>query len=94
MEDATLYSLTSRLELVYLIEELFRVVPFLQPYLKYIHIITGPTKSPRVLARVNVPNKSERLVIGKKQIKNIWNPREFEPRKCSKLDNTTANVLK
>ena len=94
MEDATLYSLTSRLELIYLIEELFLVVPFLRRHLDRLHIISGPNNVPRILARVNLDDKRKRLVIGKRQIDNIDNKKEFSPNLCTKLDNRTAKVLK
>ncbi|KAB7504016.1 hypothetical protein Anas_11516 [Armadillidium nasatum] len=81
MEEATLYSLKSRLELIYLIEEMLLVSPYLQKVLRKIHLIIPP-KNPFLFVKVNYPKKDKRILYGARN-------EEF----C-KLDNDSAHILK
>ncbi|XP_042227245.1 transient receptor potential channel pyrexia-like [Homarus americanus] len=91
LEDAILYSLTSRLELVYLTESLFLQCPRLRSYIDKIHvmlgskywpILSGTEKGSILYAQINNPKKRKRLISGENQ--------EFQ----SKLDDDTAECLR
>lgn len=82
VDDAVLYSLISRLELIYLIESLFLHCPGLRSYVSKVHLLTGSHNSPVLHAKINKMNKNERLATGKNYDK------------YSKLDNRTAINLR
>ncbi|XP_042215207.1 uncharacterized protein LOC121861485 isoform X2 [Homarus americanus] len=82
VDDAKLYSLTSRLELVYLTESLFLSCPGLRSYVDKIHLLSGCKYRPILFAQINKPKKEERLISGKNK--------EF----LSKLDDDTADCLR
>lgn len=82
VDDAVLYSLISRLELIYLIESLFLHCPGLRSYVSKVHLLTGSHNSPVLHAKINKINKNERLATGKNYDK------------YSKLDNRTAINLR
>ncbi|KAK7018098.1 hypothetical protein SK128_011452, partial [Halocaridina rubra] len=81
VEDAILYSLTSRLELVYLIESLFLKFPGVKKHVSKMHLLTGSRNSPILRARINKAKK-ERLVAGKSYTRYIA------------LDDDAANTLR
>lgn len=62
VEDARLYSLTSRLELVYLVETFF--IYFLRRYVGKIQLLSGPDSAPSLLVKINEPKKGQRLLSG------------------------------
>lgn len=64
VDDARLYSLTSRLELVYLVETFFIKFPYLRRHIGKIQLLLGPDNAPSFLARINKPKKDERLLSG------------------------------
>ncbi|XP_068240435.1 transient receptor potential channel pyrexia-like isoform X2 [Palaemon carinicauda] len=82
VDDAVLYSLTSRLELVYLIESLFLNVPGMRSYTSKVQLLTGSHNSPVLKAMINKINKGERLLAGKHHDQR------------SKLDDDTTNNLR
>lgn len=82
VEDARLYSLTSRLELVYLVETLFLYCPFLRSRIGRIQLLSGPDNVPSLLVKINNPKRSERLLSGRAH--NI----------PSKLDGDTTECLR
>ncbi|XP_064122020.1 uncharacterized protein LOC135226418 isoform X2 [Macrobrachium nipponense] len=65
VDDAVLYSLTSRLELVYLIESLFLNFPGMRSYTSKVQLLTGSHNSPVLQATINKAKKGERLLSGK-----------------------------
>nr|XP_045591985.1 transient receptor potential channel pyrexia-like isoform X2 [Procambarus clarkii] len=82
VEDAMLYSLTSRLELVYLIESFFLTCPGLQSHINRVQLLSGAKYTPILYAQMNKPIKKQRLLSGKHK--------EFQ----SKLDDYSAECLR
>uniref|UniRef100_A0A2P2I232 Transient receptor potential cation channel protein painless-like n=2 Tax=Hirondellea gigas TaxID=1518452 RepID=A0A2P2I232_9CRUS len=81
VEDAILYSLKSRLELVYLNEQLFLKLPFLHKLLPRLQVLDN--KHRRLRVKINKLPKSQRVLLGE----------DGYGTKC-KLDNRTAEVLR
>ncbi|KAK8732563.1 hypothetical protein OTU49_006822 [Cherax quadricarinatus] len=82
MEDSTLYSLTSRLELIYLIESFFLTCPGLGSHIDKVQLLSGDKYKPIIYAQINKHIKKHRLLSGKKK--------EF----LSSLDDHSAECLR
>ncbi|XP_071542183.1 transient receptor potential cation channel subfamily A member 1-like isoform X3 [Panulirus ornatus] len=82
VDDAILYSLTSRLELVYQIESMFLRCPGLQSYVDRLQLLLGTKNQPVLFALINNRVKKQRLLSGKSK--------EYS----SKLDDDTAECLR
>lgn len=81
VEDATLHSLTSRLELIYLIESLFLRCPGLHSHMEKVQLLSGNKYKPVLYAQMNKHIKKQRLISGKEQFR-------------SKLDDYSAECLR
>lgn len=82
IDDAQLYSLTSRLELVYLTEFLFLICPGLQSRIDRLQLLSGTKYKPILFAKINKRIKKERLLSGKRE------------ENTSKLDDDTVECLR
>lgn len=82
VDDAKLYSLTSRLELVYLVETFFLRCPFVRSFMGNVQLLSGPGNAPSLKVRMNDHKKNQRLLSG----------RDHNTR--SKLDNDSTECLR
>ncbi|KAK3875628.1 hypothetical protein Pcinc_019516 [Petrolisthes cinctipes] len=98
VDDAELYSLMSRLELVYLIEAVLLwclskcYTSVLKSHLGSLQLLSGHRYSCRLLAKINRTEKKQRLLVGK--ISEDRSKFVEENPSPSKLDDTTAQCLR
>ncbi|KAK4294867.1 hypothetical protein Pmani_032534 [Petrolisthes manimaculis] len=98
VDDAELYSLMSRLELVYLIEAVLLWclskcdTSVLKSPLGSLQLLSGDRYSCRLLAKINRTEKKQRLLVGK--IIEDRSKLKEENLSPSKLDDTTAQCLR